>query len=103
MLLKLSTLSHLWKRGLGIVTAGAMVISMLPSLSLPVSAAATTKPSLLKAGSVPVSKENFTRNEPFARGTAGCERFRIPALITLQNGDLLGICVTFWLPQTPGT
>ncbi len=89
MLLKLSTLSHLWKRGLGIVTAGAMVISMLPSLSLPVSAAATTKPSLLKAGSVPVSKENFTRNEPFARGTAGCERFRIPALITLQNGDLL--------------
>lgn len=38
MLLKLSTLSHLWKRGLGIVTAGAMVISMLPSLSLPVSA-----------------------------------------------------------------
>ncbi len=89
MLPKHSTLSHLWKRSLGIATAGAILISMLPSLSLPVSAAATTKPSLLKAGSVPVSKENFTRNEPFARGTAGCERFRIPALITLQNGDLL--------------
>ncbi|MEY8427460.1 leucine-rich repeat protein [Lachnospiraceae bacterium 46-15] len=89
MSLKHLTISHLWKRSLGIVTAGAMVISMLPSLSLTVSAGATTRPSLLKAGSIPVSAENFTRNEPFARGTAGCERFRIPALITLQNGDLL--------------
>lgn len=89
MSLKHPIISHLWKRGLGIVTAGAMVFSMLPSLSLPVSASATTKPSLLKAGSIPANAENFTHNEPFARGTAGCERFRIPALITLQNGDLL--------------
>ena len=78
-----------FKRTLSIALTITMAISVLPSFSFPVSATAAKDLSLPKAGSIPVSAENFTQNEPFARGTAGCERFRIPALITLQNGDLL--------------
>ncbi len=78
-----------FKRTLSIALTITMAISVLPSFSFPVSATAAKDLSLPKAGSIPVNAENFTQNEPFARGTAGCERFRIPALITLQNGDLL--------------
>ncbi len=81
--------SRLWKRTLCIATASTMVFSMLPSFSLTVSAAPTDKPDLLKAGSVPVSSENYTLGGPFPKGTAGCDYFRIPNVITLDNGDLL--------------
>ncbi len=52
--------------------------------------------NLLKAGSVSVTDENVTENQPFAPGAAGSRLFRIPALITLQNGDLLAAADARW-------
>lgn len=86
---KHSTFSNMWKRSLGMFAAGAIACSLLPGLSLSVSAGASDAPDLRKAGSIPASEETRTVGGPFERGTAGCERFRIPALITLQNGELL--------------
>lgn len=81
--------SQLWKRILCIAATSTMVFSMLPVFSLTVSAAPTDKPDLLKAGSVPVSSENYTLGGPFPKGTGGSDYFRIPNVITLENGDLL--------------
>lgn len=83
------SISQIWKQGLSLVVAGALTVSMLPAFSLTASAGAMDPPVMLKAGSIPAGEETRTAGEPFAKGTAGCERFRIPALITLQNGDLL--------------
>lgn len=83
------SISQMWKQGLSVMIAGAMAVSMLPAFSLAASAGAMDPPVMRKAGSIPASEETRTVGEPFAKGTAGCERFRIPALITLQNGDLL--------------
>ena len=44
---------------------------------------------LLKAGSIPVSAERITKDEPFASGTGNSTYFRIPALITLPNGTIV--------------
>ena len=82
------------KRGLSIVAALAMTISMLPAV--PLSAEAAENDELLKAGSIPVSEETITQEEPFAPGTGGSQYFRIPALITLNNGDLLATADARW-------
>lgn len=44
---------------------------------------------LLKAGSISVSENSQTQGQPFAKGTAGSNLFRIPCLITLKNGSIL--------------
>ena len=88
--------SQMWKRGLTIVTASTVAFSMLPAFSLSSSAAATDKPVLKKAGSLSVCEENVTQNQPFATNTAGSKGFRIPALITLENGDLLATADARW-------
>lgn len=67
-----------------------------PGTSRPLSEAARSKPNLTKAGSVPVSADTLTYDQPFEPFTAGCENFRIPALITLQNGDLLATGDARW-------
>ena len=82
------SISQMWKRGLSIVIASAMTITMVPAFTFSASATGTDAPTLRKAGTVPASAETMTIGEPFAQGTAGCERFRIPALLTLENGDL---------------
>ncbi|MBQ8858126.1 MAG: cell wall-binding repeat-containing protein, partial [Lachnospiraceae bacterium] len=51
---------------------------------------------ILKAGSISVSAKNMTEDQPFASGTAGSTLFRIPALITLENGDLLAAADARW-------
>ena len=51
---------------------------------------------LLKAGSIPVSEENMTEEQPLAAGTADSNLFRIPAFITLDNGDLLAAADARW-------
>ena len=51
---------------------------------------------LLKAGSIPVSEENMTEDQPLAAGTADSNLFRIPAFITLDNGDLLAAADARW-------
>ena len=84
----------------------SMTATLLPAL--PVSAAkrpgvsqslsinAQSKPNVTKAGSVPVSEDTLTYDQPFEPFTAGCENFRIPGLITLQNGDLLATGDARW-------
>ena len=51
---------------------------------------------LMKAGSISVTEENVTKGQPFKSGTADCAQFRIPALITLDNGDLLAAADARW-------
>ena len=55
----------------------------------PILALQDTEAGLLKAGSVSASKSTETQGQPFAKGTAGSNLFRIPCLITLENGDIL--------------
>lgn len=91
--------SQMCKRGLSIVVASAMTVSMLPAFSIPVSAkerAVTEKPFIFRAGSIPANESTITQDEPFAPYTGGSQYFRIPALITLQNGDLLATADARW-------
>ncbi len=50
----------LWKRGISVFAAGVMAFSSIPTFSVPVSAANTDLPDLLKAGSVPASEDTRT-------------------------------------------
>ena len=43
----------------------------------------------VKAGSISASDETVTQSQPFAKGTAGSNLFRIPCLITLKSGSIL--------------
>ena len=52
--------------------------------------------TLPKAGSINVSKNTVTKGQPLAAGTGGSAKFRIPALITLDNGDLLAAADARW-------
>ncbi len=51
---------------------------------------------LLKAGSIPASDDTVTQGQPFAAGTGGSQMFRIPALITLENGNLVAAADARW-------
>ncbi len=50
-------------------------------------------PDVKKAGSIPASEDTITYEQPFAPFTAGCENFRIPTLLTIQNGEHKGTLV----------
>lgn len=52
--------SKMCKRGISIFAAGAISLSAIPAFSIPVSAANTDLPDLLKAGSVPASEDTRT-------------------------------------------
>ncbi len=65
-------------------TAMPQVKAQEPTLALQ-----NTEAELLKAGSVSASESTETQGQPFAKGTAGSNLFRIPCLITLENGDIL--------------
>ena len=82
------------KKYLSAVLAGAMALSMLPAV--PAKAAEPEKPVMRKAGSIPVSEDQVTYGEPFAQWTAGCQYFRIPALVSLQDGTLLATADARW-------
>lgn len=82
--------SKLWKRGMSIATAGTLFLSMMPLFPLSASAE-TQKESLLKAGSIPASKEHVTKGGPFPPKTANSDHFRIPAISTLENGSLIAV------------
>lgn len=75
-----------FKRGLSMFTIGSLIISAAP---LSLAAEETAKEPLLKAGSISVNAENFTKGGPFPAKTANSDNFRIPALVTLENGELV--------------
>lgn len=105
-------LKQLWKRGAGFGMALSMAVTLLPALpaaaakrpgvTQSLSESAQSKPNMTKAGSVPVSDGTLTYDQPFEPFTAGCENFRIPALITLQNGDLLATGDARWAEWNDG-
>lgn len=66
------------------------------------SAVAASKPDMKKAGSVPTNENRVTYGQPFASGTAGSVHFRIPALITLQDGTLLATADARWETASDG-
>lgn len=99
---KHSALSQMWKRGLCIAAAGALTAVMLPALPL---SAAGDKPFIPRAGSIPVSEEKYSSDSPFnedGTGTAGSQYFRIPAVVTLDNGDLLATADARWGTTSDG-
>ena len=54
-------------------------------LSIVQAAEATTQGELLKAGSISATEATITEGQPFAKGTAGSNIFRIPCLISLKD------------------
>lgn len=95
-------ISQMWRRGigLGLTAVSALAISLFSASSL--SASAGDRPTAVKAGSIPASETNVTYDEPFeefsddSAGATGSKHFRIPALITLENGDLLATADARW-------
>lgn len=87
---------NLWYRVLGFgvsFSAAAAMIPVLPAAaasypqSVPEIAEQVKKiPDVKKACSIPASADTVTYEQPFAPFTAGCENFRIPTLLTIQNG-----------------
>lgn len=89
-------LSPTWTRRLWTAAAGALAALMLPSLS---GLAAPEKSFIPRAGSIPVKEGCFSTESPFnedGEAPAGCRYFRIPALTTLENGDLLATADARW-------
>lgn len=94
--MKQRSMRQIWKKGLAAGLSAAMAVTLLPAIPATaeeLSEAASTMPFIPKAGSISVSEEHATYDEPFRQGTAGCKNFRIPALITLQDGKLLATAV----------
>lgn len=109
---------NLWKRAIGAGMSFTLALTSLPTVfaaagALPAASgqkaaqevsaakgennrAAAEIPVMTKAGSISVSEDTLTYDEPFAQWTAGCQNFRIPALITLQNGDILATADARW-------
>ncbi len=84
------------KKAVAVCLALLMMVSAIMVGAISCTAAETTytvtDSGFIKAGFVPVSAENKSEGNPFARGTAnGSTTFRIPGLITLANGDLLAV------------
>lgn len=105
--MKHALISRKWKQMISVGLSLAMAVGLCSAM--PVSAAPSEKekagkaaevvsvkdktPVTDKAGSISMSQleNNETAGHPFPRGTAGSEIFRIPAMITMENGELLSI------------
>ncbi len=89
---------QLWKRGLSYGLSIAMAAAILPAD--PVFAVESVKAEkaggVLKAGTYPAGSATKTTGQPFAANTAGSENFRIPAMITLENGDIMASADARW-------
>lgn len=83
----------LWKRGISAALACMVTVSALPAFSFSASAEERTE-ELLKAGAVSATEETVTKDQPMFAGTAGSLEFRIPAFITLKNGEHKGNLVS---------
>ncbi len=95
-----------WKRFLSAGLSLAMAVSLLPSIPAraELSESAKTTPTPDKACSIPLPADGSTNtgNQPFPRGAAGSEVFRIPAMITMETGELLAIADARYKQPTDG-
>ena len=71
------------KRMLAIVVTVCMLVSILSTGVLAVSISA--KPA-----------NGTTEGQPFAPGTGGSQNFRIPGIVTLDNGTVIAVCDARW-------
>ena len=74
---------HNAKRIIAICLALCMLLSVLPVSALAFSI--STKP-----------ENGTTVGQPFAAGTGGSQNFRIPGIVTLDNGTLIAACDARW-------
>ena len=74
---------HKMKRVLSIVVTVCMLVSILATGAFAVSI--STKP-----------ENGTTKGQPFAPGTGGSQNFRIPGIITLDDGTLIAACDARW-------
>ena len=74
---------HNAKRTIAICLVLCMLLSVLPVSALAVSI--STKPD-----------NGTTEGQPFAPGTGGSKNFRIPGIVTLDNGTLIAACDARW-------
>ena len=74
---------HKMKRLLSIVLSVCMLVSILPMGVLAVNI--TEKPA-----------NGNTEAQPFAPGTGGSKNFRIPGIVTLDDGTLIAACDARW-------
>lgn len=95
-----------WKRFLSAGLSLAMAVSLLPSIPAraELSESAKTTPTPDKACSIPLPADGSTNtgNQPFPKGAAGSEVFRIPAMITMETGELLAIADARYKQPTDG-
>lgn len=116
--MKHALISRKWKQMISVGLSLAMAVGLCSAM--PVSAAPSEKekagkaaevvsvkdktPVTDKAGSISMSQleNNETAGHPFPRGTAGSEIFRIPAMITMENGELLSIADIRYTQTTDG-
>lgn len=78
---------QVWKQGLSITLVCALTATALLTIA-PLTAEAAEK-ELLKAGPINAMEGHVTQNQPFVAGTGGSQKFRIPAFIVTQEGNLL--------------
>ena len=71
------------KRILSVVLTVCMLVSILPTGALAITI--TGKPD-----------NGTTEGQPFAPGTGGSDNFRIPGIVTLDNGTLIAACDARW-------
>ena len=71
------------KRFISIVVTVCMLMSILSMGVFAVSI--STKPA-----------DGTTTGQPFAAGTGGSKNFRIPGIVTLDNGTLIAACDARW-------
>ena len=71
------------KRILAICLALCMLVSVLPVTALAVSIS-------------PKPANGTTEGQPFAPGTGGSQNFRIPGIVTLNDGTLIAACDARW-------
>ncbi|MGN0335018.1 MAG: discoidin domain-containing protein [Lachnospiraceae bacterium] len=77
------------KRMLSVVLTSAMVLSGLGSFTA--HAATGIRP-----------EDGVTEDQPFAPGTGGSSQFRIPCLVTLNDGTLVAACDARWTTYADG-
>ncbi len=79
--------SQKMKKGMSLIMSCAMAVTMLPGFLV---SASETDTELIKAGSLNVTADTMTMSQPFPTGTGGSYSFRIPDLISLENGQFAG-------------
>lgn len=98
--MKQKSSSCLWKKGIALGMSFAMTATLIPAVPSYAETGgggqnAIVKPSgVTKAGSVTL--EGGVQGQPFASGTAGSKNFRAPAMMTMDDDQILAVAEADW-------